>query len=962
MVGLSRRSLIFGGLGGGLALSLRYLTRSSDEENTTGAATGSTRGTSSHSTKSGQYNEWQDVYRDKWQWDRIVRGTHTSANCNSSCAWNLYVREGIVWREEQSAAYDITNSEVPDFNPRGCQKGASCSDLMTGVTRLRYPLRRVGPRGGGRWKRISWDEALSEVAAELVGTLHRRGGEGALCELGGNFDFGTNVASTVRFFRQLGIPVTDPTAHTGDLPLGGVMTLGAGFTGGSSDDWFRSDYLVIWAHNPVVSRIPDAHYLTEMRYRGGRVVTITPEYCASAVHADYWLSPRPGTDAALALSACQVIVSEGLYDGDYIREQTDLPFLVRDDNKLFLRESDLIPDGKDDLFALWDEVSDALVWAPGTPGSTQQTIVLPEGVRPALNIEHSPIDVAGETITVSSVFSLLRKRLYSYTPDRVASITGLTSSVIQQFAREFANAPAALILSSFGGCKNYHSDLMQRSQILLASLTGNLGRAGGGWRSGGYIELEGVGLVSMLDNLGLLGLVGAGVRSFVDKKALETEFLSTYISSSMYHTIHGGLLDIRTAPEHGDPNLPRPVSEYLNEALDNAHFPIGPPPGSAPPDVIVSILGNILRHTRMAEQVRETLFDKARLIVSIELRMSETARYSDIILPAAGWYEKVGLKYVAGYVPYVTLADQAVAPLADTKPEWEIYSLLARQIEAQARDRNIKTTTSFLGADCRIDNLAERFSDGGRFGPLDNEKVISYILENSSATQGITLERLRREGGAIRVTGLGPKVPTNGMYTDYDIDQPIVPLRDFTEHKQPYPTLTGRQQFYIDHPWFIELDEQLPGYKGPPLSGGDHPFTLTTAHTRWSIHAMWRDHPMMLRLQRGEPIIYLNSAVASERDIGEHELVQVWNDVGDFSARVALTDTMRSDQIHIFHAWEPFQFHGGKSHQSLLPSPIKPTHLASGYGQIHWGFSYYEPVAVDRDTRVDIRKMRQKDA
>jgi nitrate reductase alpha subunit len=205
------------------------------------------------------YADWRDVYRQRWRWDRVVRGTHTNANCVSSCAWNLYVRDGLVWREEQSAPYAASNASVPDFNPRGCQKGASCSDLLLGPTRIRHPLRRVGPRGAGRWKRISWDEALAEISGTLVDVLERRGGAGVICELGPNVDYGPNSAAALRFFRQIGAPLTDSMAQIGDLAVGGTITLGTPHTDGSSDDWFRSDYLVLWAFNPSSTRIPDAH-------------------------------------------------------------------------------------------------------------------------------------------------------------------------------------------------------------------------------------------------------------------------------------------------------------------------------------------------------------------------------------------------------------------------------------------------------------------------------------------------------------------------------------------------------------------------------------------------------------------------------------------------------------------------------------------------------------------------------
>jgi nitrate reductase alpha subunit len=184
----------------------------------------------------------------------------------------------------------------------------------------------------------------------------------------------------------------------------------------------------------------------------------------------------------------------------------------------------------------------------------------------------------------------------------------------------------------------------------------------------------------------------------------------------------------------------------------------------------------------------------------------------------------------------------------------------------------------------------------------------------------------------------------------------VVPLRDFAEKKQPYPTLTGRQQSYIDHPWFLELGEELPTHKDPPAAGGDHPFTMTGGHTRWSIHALWRDHALMLRLQRGEPVVYLNRREARERGIADHDLVRVWNDLGSFLARATLTGAIRPGQVHILHAWEPYQFRGGKSHQFLAPSPIKVTQLVGDYGHLHWGFDRYDPNQVDRDTRVDVAK------
>jgi len=952
-VGIRRRTFLLAGVAGtmGLALGLRLLRSTRLQSTRTVKTPRQLPGITPPS-----YGDWREIYQADWHWDAIACGTHTSANCISACAWNLYVRDGFVWREEQSSPYAATNDTVPDTNPRGCQKGACYSDLSTGPSRITHPLRRVGPRGSGRFKRISWDEALDEVAEELVDVLAARGGKGVICEAGGHVDFGPTIVAYNRFFRQIGAPITDPNAVVGDLVVGGTITLGEPTIGGSSDDWFRSDYLVLWAFNPALTRIPDAHFLNEARYRGARVVAIAPNHNGTSIHADLWLPIRPGTDAALALAACHITVEEGLHREDYLREQTDLPFLVLEDTGRFLRESDMRSGGSDELFAVWDEIKDELTWAPGCEGSTDRTLDL-NGARPALEAHQTVLLASGKRAEVCTVFSILRKRLEAYTPETAARLTGLSASTIRRFALDFAASPAALILSEYGMSKNYHSDLVQRSQILLASLTGNLGKPGGGWRSGAFIPLDGFPVMAMQDKLDVPHLIWLGVESKTKPKEVQDRFLKTYIPSTIFHTIHGGLADIQTKAEYGDPKLSEGAMPYLREAVEKGHFPIGPGLDEDPPDFILNICGNVLRHSRMGERLRDGLFARARKVVDVTFRMSETARHADLILPAAGWYEKYGFKYIPAYLPYVHFSDRAVPPLGESKPEWEIFGLLAERVAATAKRKGLREVTGFRGDRCEITGLDERFSDSGRFGPTDEKKVVEFILQLSSESKGVDLEALRTHGGAVRAKSLGQDNGP-GIHSEYIENQPIFPMRDNVEAKRPYPTLTGRQQFYIDHPWFLELDEALPIHKDPPRAGGDHPFTMTGGHTRWSIHAVWRDHALLLRLQRGEPVVFLNIIDSRARGINDHDLVRVWNDLGNFEARAKLTGAIRPGQVHIFHAWEPYQFRSQNSHQAIIPSPIKVTQLVGNYGHLYSSYGHYEPNQVDRDTRVDIAKVQ----
>jgi nitrate reductase alpha subunit len=120
---------------------------------------------------------------------------------------------------------------------------------------------------------------------------------------------------------------------------------------------------------------------------------------------------------------------------------------------------------------------------------------------------------------------------------------------------------------------------------------------------------------------------------------------------------------------------------------------------------------------------------------------------------------------------------------------------------------------------------------------------------------------------------------------------------------------------------------------------------------------VWRDHALMLRLERGEPVVLLNAADARRLGIADHDRVRVWNDLGSFEARAKTTGTIRPGQVHTLHAWEPYQFRSETSQQALVASPLKVTQLVGDYGHLHWDYAHYEPNQVDRDTRVDVSKL-----
>jgi anaerobic selenocysteine-containing dehydrogenase len=187
--------------------------------------------------------------RQPWQWDRIAKSSHLS-NCwySRACNFNVYVKDGIALREEQAANYPPSvDPTVPDPNPRGCQKGVCYSQRMYDPTRIKYPLKRVGSRGDGRWQRVSWDQALTEIADTLLDVLSTEGPETVI--QGG----GTRVHSQASegmalnaFFEALGSPLPSQNVEIGDDHQGAAVTLGKIMFADSPDNWFYADTMLVW--------------------------------------------------------------------------------------------------------------------------------------------------------------------------------------------------------------------------------------------------------------------------------------------------------------------------------------------------------------------------------------------------------------------------------------------------------------------------------------------------------------------------------------------------------------------------------------------------------------------------------------------------------------------------------------------------------------------------------------------
>ena len=234
---------------------------------------------------------------------------------------------------------------------------------------------------------------------------------------------------------------------------------------------------MIWFCNPAVTRIPDAHFFWEAKYNGTEVISISPDFNATAMHASKWLNPKPGSDIALAMAMIETIISDKSYDEDYMREQSDLPFLVRKDNLKYLRETDLpqaSADAKDNRFYIWDEKNDQLTEAPGTgtppvpPPGTPAHLIPPmpsidlQGLKPAIEGSWT-IETKDGPVEVTTVFELVKQRSSEHTPEYAEEITGISAKVIRNVARKFASSKPGMIYAGYRASKYLHGDLLQRA-------------------------------------------------------------------------------------------------------------------------------------------------------------------------------------------------------------------------------------------------------------------------------------------------------------------------------------------------------------------------------------------------------------------------------------------------------------------------------------------------------------------
>jgi len=355
--------------------------------------------------------------------ERVVRVGCPAHNCGGRCLLKAHVRDGVIVRLET----DDRPDHPSDPQLRACTRGRAYLRRQYHPDRLLHPLRRVGPRGEGRFERIGWDDALDLLAGEIR-RVRDAYGNGALFVPYGTGSYNqTNGPQTARrvlnlYGGSLGIW---NSYSWGAVNVATPTVYGTVETGNQRQDWLNAKLILMWSWNPSEMRdgTNSAYFVKLARERGTRVVCLDPRLSMSAAAlADEWIPIRPGTDAAMMVAMAYVILTEGLHDADFVRTH-----------------------------------------CVGVDGSG-----MPEGCEGAPSW---------------SDYLLGTRDGVPKTPDWAEPITGVPRETIARLAREYATLRPGVLYQGYGMQRRTHGEQVVRAGAALAALTGNVG-VPGGWASG----------------------------------------------------------------------------------------------------------------------------------------------------------------------------------------------------------------------------------------------------------------------------------------------------------------------------------------------------------------------------------------------------------------------------------------------------------------------------------------------
>lgn len=761
------------------------------------------------------------------------------------------------------------NTSSHRWDPRLCQKGLALVRRIYGDRRVKAPMIRKGwkdwidqgfprdattgrpdpkyfQRGKDTWVRVEWDQAYEYAAKALLNISTTYSGEEGAARLerqdydpamiealegagtqtvkvrGGMAFLGaTRIFGLYRFANLMAL-ADDAIRHVGpdkaigargwdsyswhtDLPPGHPMVTGAQTNDFDLFAVEHSKLTIAWGMNWITTKMPDSHWLTEARLKGTRVVAITVEYSATASKCDEVVVIKPGSDPAFALGLAQVILAEKLYDDQWLRTNTDLPFLIRLDNLQPLRPGDVeglaapatgtglggatllskgqkpapgllherqvVPEG------LLPDMGAYVIWDKGTrkPVAVNRDQVGPraKGTNPDLHADVKVRLKDGKEVAVRTHLSLLTEYLdTNMKPEQVSALTGAPVSAVLSLAREIARNPErTLFATGMGPNQFFNADLKDRAILLVAALTRNLGFPGGnvGSYAGNYRTAIFGGMPSYIaeDPFNL---------QLDPKGKVQTKKYTHYES---LHYFNNGDRPLRVGDTllTGKGHMPVPTKAMW---LNNSN----------------SVIGNVKWHY---DVVNNTL-PRIEMVAFADWWWTGSCEHADIVFAADSWAEFRHIDMTASCTnPFVQVYPKSpLRRVFDTKSDVEIIAGVSRAMGTELADK--------------------RFMQAWKFVDENNVEVyLQRIIDGSFSLKGYDIHDLHEKAKK--------GIPALVNVRTY----PRISSYEQAKGEQPWHTKSGRLEFYRFEEEFIASGENLVVHREPIDSTHREPNAIAAA-------------------------------------------------------------------------------------------------------------------------------------
>ncbi len=721
--------------------------------------------------------------------------------CRSRCGCIAVVENG-----------KLKSVEPDPTHPTGaklCPKGRAAPELVYHPDRLTTPLRRSAPKGAQDpgWRAISWNEALSEIAERMAGIRREHGAEQVAFSV--TTPSGSHLQDCIpwieRFIRAYGSPNTIYATEICNWHKDHATRFTFGHDIGTPD-FAHTDCVLLWGNNPTVTWLARVAEIQGAVKRGARMVVVDPRPTAFAKQATQWLQVLPGTDQALALGLAHLLIEAGTFDREFMRQWTNAPLLVRVDTGRLLRQSDLEAGGSDSVFyGLGD--GECLVPYDAARG------VWPEGSAGAALVGALQVKTLAGEVTCHTAFELYATVAAEWPPDRVARVTGVAEAELRRAAGIIGSAKSVAYYAWNGIGQSATATQTDRALTLLYSLTGSVGARGGNVPGGvaPFVDIAGGDLLSPVQRAKALGL---------DERPLGPGRLGFVTARDVYRAV-----------------------------LEARPYPVR---------MLCSFGTNLLASQPDTALARAAL-EKLEFHVHADFFLNPTARYADIVLPAATSWEREGLR--AGFdtslasLKRVQLRPAVIAPIGASRSDTDIV----------------------LG-------LAEHLGMGGQLFGLSADAGHDTVL----APAGLSVAQLRAAPGGVELAGEAPL-----MAYAQEVDG--VP--------KGFATPSRKVEIYSET--LLEHGiAPLPMLEeaGLPQAPAGYPLRLGAAKIVAFCHSQHRNLNSLRRLMP-DPLVELAPETAAARGIADGEWVRIRTSVGSAVARAKFSRDLAPGTVCGQHGW-----------------------------------------------------------